>query len=1026
MNSKRWLKSIRYWVLGLALIPLAFFVVILWGFLRLEHDAQTAAAWAQHSDDVLQQLHRLESDIENAQVAMKRYLLTGSPAADQAFRRLNALIPGDALRLQRLVADNPSQSKLAADLAAFSAQQANESSNLMALMRKGNRKAVYQAQIAQALRNPNYGRSADKVPAELNQFETTEQQLGAARRASSEQLWNTLRTGILAAMGAGVLIAVMIGLALGRRIVVRLGRLRDEAAAFASSGRLPEVIAGNDEISDLSGTLRAMAVQVAERNEALKRYQLLANIATDAILFLRRSDARIVEANRAAIELYGYSHEELIQMTGYDLRTPEAAKLADQQMPKDTAFDLHFETEHRRKDGSRFPVEVSMQSAYLDGEHMVVSLIRDISQRREAEAAIRAALNQATEASRLKSEFVATMSHEIRTPMNGVIGMTELLLDTKLDRDQQELALTARDSAHSLLAVINNILDFSKIEAGKLESEITEFDLITKIESIASMLGSQAHKKGISLMTYVDPLIPRRLLGDALQLRQVLVNLAGNAVKFTNQGGVAIIADPISLEAEAVRVRFAVHDTGIGVAEEALPRLFEAFSQADGSTRRLYGGTGLGLAISKRLVELMGGELHVESVAGRGSTFSFQLGLRVAPSTAEASPRRELRDLRAIIVDDDVMSRDILSRYADSWGLRTNVAENAAAALAMMLRAAHAGESYDVALIDFRMPQVDGLELARRVRGEPFIENTKLILITAFDAPQQGREAIAAGFSAYLTKPVRQSQLYEAILQNVIGVPNRNEVIEDVEVTAIHEQRILLVEDNEVNRQVFLRQLKRLGYHADCVADGREALERVAREDYGLIFMDCQMPIMDGFQTTRAIRKMESSTGKRARIIAMTANALAGDRDECLAAGMDDYLSKPVALNDLARALDQNLAIVSPPPVLDSARLAELFGDDDPREQVTFLASALKTIRRLCSDLEAAHDAQVLGELLHELKGAAANMGAADLAAAVATCELEAKTSSLGQASLALVDEARRRLEEAVDRASLEGASVSS
>jgi two-component system sensor histidine kinase/response regulator len=1010
---KPWPQSIRHWVLGLSLIPLGFFIVVLVGFLRLEHGAQTADAWAQHSGDVLQQLHRLESDIETEQTASKRYLLTGSQSADQAFRKASAAIPTDAVRLQQLVADNPSQSKLAADLAAFSVRQSAETSKLMEQMRKGNRRAVYEAAVAKALRDPNYARYADRIPHELAAFEATEQQLGAARRASSQQLWRTLQTAILAAMAAGVLIAIAMGLLLGRRIVARLRRLRDGAAEFASCGRLPELIAGNDEISELSRTLRAMAVQVAERNEALKRYQLLADLATDAIVFLRRSDARIVGANRAAVELYGYSHEELVQMTGYDLRTPEAAKLAEEQIPKDDAFQLHFETEHRRKDGTQFPVEVSMQSAYLDGEHMVVSLIRDVTQRQEAEATIQAALNQATEASRLKGEFVATMSHEIRTPMNGVIGMTELLLDTELDPDQRELAMMARDSAHSLLGVINNILDFSKIEAGKLESEITEFDLISKIESIASMLGSQAYKKGISLMTYVDPLIPGRLLGDALQLRQVLVNLAGNAIKFTNEGGVAIIADPVSLGNEVVRIRFAVHDSGVGIPEEALPRLFKAFSQADGSIRRLFGGTGLGLAISKRLVELMGGELKVESTVGRGSTFTFQLNFRVA-APAESALRRDLHDLRAIIVDDDVMSRDILSRYANSWGLRTNVAETADAALVMMLRAAHAGEPYDVALIDFRMPQVDGIELARRVRFEPSLAKTKLLLITAFDAPQQGRDAISAGFAAYLTKPVRQSQLYEAILRNVIGESSQVHASEDlVPVTEVrHEKSILLVEDNDVNRQVFLRQLKRLGYRADYAADGREALERVARDDYELIFMDCQMPIMDGFQTTRAIRKMESTTGKHARIIAMTANALTGDRDECLAAGMDDYLSKPVVLNDLSRVLELDLAVVPTPPVLDTSRLEELFGDDR-QEKAAFLASAIRTIRGLCSDLEAAKHPQAMRELLHELKGVSANIGAAELAAAAAACELEIKGNDLTLPSLAAVDEARRNVEEA-------------
>jgi two-component system sensor histidine kinase/response regulator len=898
------LRSIRFWVLALALIPLVFLVLVLATVLWIEADARSAATWAQRSNVTLAQFRRFQADAQDAGTSVRRFLMTGSPAADTRYRRSSALTLKDVARLRVLVAGNPSQVKIAADLTAYIRSQFQELDGLMAKLQHGNRQAIYEQQVAKALRTPNYGQSADKIPGELAQFEVTELNLESSRRLETEHLGAQLQTTVLVSMALGVLLSIVVGLILVRRILARLRELRDGAAMFAQTGAIPAPISGEDEISELSSSMREMALAVTERSDALERYRLLADMATDAIIFMRRSDAWIVEANDAAGSLYGYSHDEMLHLTGYDLRTPEASRSADQQIPKDKPFSLNFETEHRRKDGSVFPVEISMQSSYLKGTHMVVSIIRDISERREAEATTRSALHQATEASRLKSEFVATMSHEIRTPMNGVIGMTELLLDTNLDRNQREYATTARESAHSLLGVINNILDFSKIESGKLETEVSEFDLVAKIEGVVSMLAIQAHSKNVSLMSYVDPAIPTRLLGDGLRLRQVLVNLVGNAVKLTEQGGVSVSVEPVSQTPESVRLRFAVHDSGIGIPSDKIARIFEAFRQADGSTTRRFGGTGLGLAISRRLVEIMGGELSVESEVDRGSTFSYELDFRVAIQSVEAS-YRDLNDIRLILIDDDAMARDILARYTDSWGMRTEVAPSAELALEKIIDAARLGDPFDIAIVDLRLPHVDGMELARRLRQNPLTRDVKLILITAFDAPHQGQEAIQAGFSAYLTKPVRQSHLYDTIVDTLVGsrVSRPSEVQSSPQVT--HTERILLAEDNEVNRQVFLRQLERLGYTAQCVGDGKEAVALVAREKFDLIFMDCQMPVMDGFHATREIRKIESRTGRRTKIVALTANALSGDREACLSAGMDDYLAKPTALADIARALAQ-------------------------------------------------------------------------------------------------------------------------
>ena len=751
------------------------------------------------------------------------------------------------------------------------------------------------------------------------------------------------------------------------------------------------------------------------------RFARVLDAATQVSIISTDVEGVITVFNTGAQNLLGYSADELIGK-----ETPKVFHVFEEVVARGEELSREFgypvegfevfvayakqgrfdrrEWTYVRKDGGRFTVSLVVTAVH-DATGRIVGFLgvaEDITLRKETERHLQAARESAEQAARAKGEFLANMSHEIRTPMNGIIGMTDLVLGTSLTAEQHEYLGVVKTSGNSLLRIINDILDFSKIEAGKLELDPHPFRLRDSLGDTMKTLAIRAHEKELELLWQTASNVPDSLVGDAGRIRQILVNLAGNAIKFTETGEVSVLVELVSRDADRTRLQFSVRDTGIGIPENKQQQVFDAFSQADASTTRAYGGTGLGLSISRQLVRMMGGDLTMESQEGKGTTFRFEIELPLSPLELDGSDSEAPFDLtgaRVLVVDDNQTNRRILLEMLRGWKMLPTLADSGPAALEEMRGAVNNGIPFDLVLTDCHMPQMDGFMFVEELKKHPEFARSTIMMLTSADRQGAYERCYQLGIEATLLKPLKQSELLQAICEVFRRVDRRESRLPPVQPISrsdiTRNLRVLLAEDNEINQQVAVRMLKKLGHAVVVVGNGQLALDALQTSEFDVVLMDVQMPVLDGFEAVRSIREQERSTGRHQPVFAMTAHAMSGDRQRCLDAGMDDYISKPISANSLSEALSR-VAAAMPTVAAESNRnfaaatsaetgscvppsdfAAALKKVDDDRDFLDELVGLfLKMIPDVMTSLKQhaeQRDLHATGESAHLIKGTVAN-----------------------------------------------------
>lgn len=821
------------------------------------------------------------------------------------------------------------------------------------------------------------------------------------------------------------------------RGVAETGELFEDIERYEKSGEARYVQVMKSAVRDADGKIIGTQVifwdvtQRKEAEKALEQERYLLHALMDNLphnIYFKDTASRFTRINKALADWFGLSDAaQALGKTDFDYFTNEHAQQAraDELEIMQTGRPILDKEEKETWHDGTVTWATTTKLPLYDEQGRVVGtfgISRDITEKKRAAEALKAAKEAAETASRAKSDFLAHMSHEIRTPMNAVIGMTELVLDTQLDASQREYLTIARESAEALLSVIDNILDFSKIEAGKLELDCAAFDLYESLGDAMKLLALRAHAKDLELACRIAPDVPQGLLGDVGRLRQIVVNLVGNAIKFTERGEVVLDVRCESRADDEAVLHFAVRDTGIGIPADKRETVFDVFEQADTSTTRQYGGTGLGLPISSRLVERMGGRIWLESEVGRGSTFHFTARFALPHGEAAVERSRQLGDLRGVrtlVVDDNLTNRRILEEMLHHWAMAPAAAPGALDALDRIRQAHEAGEPFRLVLTDANMPHMDGFALAEKIKRDPTLGSTIIMMLTSGNRPGDVARCEALGIAAYLLKPIKQSELFEAIVL-ALGLTTA----EDVELEAlatgwagqIRPLRVLLAEDSVVNQKLVVGLLERHGHTVFVANNGKEALAALQSQDFDLVLMDLQMPEMDGLEATAAIRAKEKRTGSHVPIVAITAHAMKEDRQRCLEAGMDEYLAKPIHAGQLfdtiQTVLDLDALSPAPPPVptlpeteeMDWAvALRTVNGDHELLHAVVdaFLDESPRLITAI-GEAIARGDAGALHVAAHTLKGSMHYFGAMRAFEQAYELEKMGRDGNLGNASAAL------------------------
>jgi len=951
------------------------------------------AAEVERTHEVKRHFDRLFSLVKDLERGHRGYLIDGDPVYLVPYYAAEKAIPQEIEKLEQLVQDPAQEHRLRAVQPLIEQELAFSKESIRLRSEKGPAAA---AEFFQTGKGLLIVRQIEELSTEMNQ---AEMQLLTDR---SEKERRGAQFALIA-LGAGVILNLFVYCFLFY-LVRREIRQRDAAE------------------------------QAVRESEGRRKYFVE---HTSDIIYRTGRDWIFTFVNPAVETILGYKPDELVGRSSIDLVAPawrERVTNFYAEQRQQQSLNSYYFFPVNRKDGSEVwlgqNVLLMKKGDKVTGMQVVA---RDITRGVQLEEELGRARDAALESARLKSEFLGNMSHEIRTPMNGIIGMTSLLADTQLDKDQHHFVNGIRESATSLLAIINDLLDFSKIEAGKLRLERVEFELVPLIEGVLSLFTKPAESRNLELTSSIEADVPTYVHSDSARLRQILINLVGNAVKFTQQGEVAISVKCIERSATDAMLRFEVRDTGIGIAPQAQAKLFNAFTQADGSTARRFGGTGLGLAISKQLVEAMGGEVGVESRVGEESKFWFTLPV-LLPTESEISMSHtasDLQGLRVLVVDDQATNREVIRKQLVSWGVYAVEAESFEAALKALRFAAVHRRPFEVALIDGLIDDRHGLELARVIRNDEQIASVGLILSCTFGQRISENELKDAGFKASLMKPVRRSELYDCLVtvttHAASGVPlssSQDSTVrdepgsaappeDDSAMSLTAQATLLVVEDNPINQQVARYQLQKMGYRADIAKDGIDALAMLERSDYALVLMDCHMPQMDGFETTARIRN-RSDNKARIPIIAVTASGGSGERDKCLQAGMDDFLLKPFRKEELSDTITKWLpsALRTEQPGKSSGTTSETADDvgnglkqleEDYGEEMV-----LNVIQIFIPDAEARiaqidqaitqEDFRALEESAHGLKGGAANIGATEMAKLCEQLETQGELGSIGDA----------------------------